>query len=38
MFLKATERGGGKAKEEGIKNAAVVSVFVIAGVTVCSSS
>lgn len=31
-------RGGGGEAEGGIKNVAVVSVFVIAGVTICSFS
>lgn len=37
-FLKATkEEGGGETEEDGM-NVAVASVFVIAGVTICSFS
>jgi len=38
VFLKAIEEEGGEIEKGGIKNVAVASVFVIAGVTICSYS
>lgn len=37
-FLKAIEEGGEQAAKGGIQNVAVVSVFVLARVTICSFS